>query len=196
MGQSRMSQPALRLIAAEWQAHSPGQAAASWTVLDTGFGAATLFLPLLQHWRTQPLAPAMLHYVGVLSAAQAAALPTHLAAAGEAGLAGHCHDLEPGFHRLLLEDGRVSLTLCVGETFTLLGQQQMQADSLLLASPAQPWDKWQLKAVARCCKRGARVVFSGPLLPASALLDQAGFELHADAVAVAGADPVAGSGSG
>jgi tRNA 5-methylaminomethyl-2-thiouridine biosynthesis bifunctional protein len=164
------TQLAIAQICASWNSQ------ASRTVLDTGFGDAHHFLALLQTWRTHASAPAMLHYVGVLSQAQAAQLPSLLNAAGAAALATLCYALEPGFHRLLLEDGQISLTLCVGETFSLLDRQQMQADSLLLACPAQPWDKWQLKALARCCKRGAQLLFAGPLLPEHALLTDAGFQ--------------------
>jgi tRNA 5-methylaminomethyl-2-thiouridine biosynthesis bifunctional protein len=90
-------------------------------------------------------------------------------------LARQCHDLEPGFHRLLLDAGRLSLTLCVGELASVLAHQDMQADSLLLAPHTPGWDKWQIKALARCCRRGARLLFGGPALPAAGLLADAGF---------------------
>lgn len=165
---------AIARMHAAWQLQANGQPLPSWTILDTGFGGGNTFLSLWQGWRAHASPPALLHYVGVLCAAQAAQLPALLRAAGATALANLCHDLEAGFHRLLLEDGQLSLTLCVGETGAVLDRQQMQADTVLLASPDQPWDKWQLKALARCCKRGAQLQFCGPLLPEPGLLADAG----------------------
>lgn len=184
------------LITACWQPQGTGQALDCWTVLDTGFGGGAFFLDLVKCWRSHPHAPGLLHYVGLVSAAQAVQLPRLLqasAAPDAAELATLCYGLEPGFQRLLLADGQVSLTLCVGETWALLSQQQMQADSLLLACPAQPWDKWGLKALARCCKRGAQLRFDGPLLPAVQLLGDAGFDTAHTTIGPPSIDPYSGS---
>jgi tRNA 5-methylaminomethyl-2-thiouridine biosynthesis bifunctional protein len=143
----------------------------------------------------------MLHYVGVLSASEAEQLQTVLtlltaqkalasrfAALDEPGtaelrktLAAQCFGLLPGFHRILLEEGKVSLTLCVGEPSEALAQQVMQADCLLVTCTGQTWDKWRLKALARCCKRGTQLYFWGELAPALPLLMDAGFALQAPA---------------
>lgn len=163
--------PCVALISDAWSSQ------ASWTVLDTGFGDGQAFLALWQCWRTHARRPALLHYVGVLSAAQAAQLPALLPAGLGDALARFSYALEPGFQRLLLEDGHVSLTLCVGDTNTMLARQSMQADSLVLAASAQPWDKWQVKALARCCKRGAQLVFGNSTHPAAALLADGGFHV-------------------
>lgn len=150
-------------IAACWSGQT------SWTVLDTGFADGHSFLQIWQSWRAHARRPELLHYVGVLSVAQAAALPAAtVEAITQPGLV-----LEPGFHRILLEDGQLSLTLCVGDALELLPRQEMQADCVLAA--AHDWDKWQLKALARCCRRGAQVVFGGAVLPTAALLKEAGF---------------------
>lgn len=139
-------------------------------MLDTAFGDGHHFLQLWQRWREHAQRPALLHYVGVLSASQAAVLPAATAAAiAQPGLA-----LDPGFHRILLEDGQLSLTLCVGETLDVLPRQDMQADSVLAA--AHDWDKWQLKALARCCRLGTELLFHGPELPAAARLAETGFK--------------------
>ncbi len=162
----------------------------AWTVLDTGFGKGAHFLDIWQAWRCQDQRPALLHYVGVLSPAEALALPLALKHAEPsqtesapllAALARQCFDLEPGFHRLLLEGGQLSLTLCVGELTTVLARQEMQADQVLAAAPEQPWDKWQLKALARACKRGTELLFCGPQWPTAALLGDAGLVRQADA---------------
>jgi tRNA 5-methylaminomethyl-2-thiouridine biosynthesis bifunctional protein len=155
-------------------------------VLDTHFGSGASFLTVWQHWRTHPTRSAMLHYVGVLSASEAVALhaklcdltdpPVH-ATLGRT-LAQPCYGLLPGFHRILLEDGQLSLTLCVGERSDVLAQQDTQVDCLLTTASQQPWDKWQLKALARCCKRGTTCYFTGQQLPTPALLIDAGFALQ------------------
>ena len=165
-------------LAARW-AQQP-----AWTVLDTGFGEGLHFLQLWQCWRSHAQRPALLHYVAVLSPAEALALPRALAHAAPSSpqsaplrdaLASQCFGLEPGFHRLLLEGGQLSLTLCVGVLATVLARQDMQVDQVVAAAPALPWDKWQLKALARACKRGTELAFAGPQLPAAALLGDAGF---------------------
>jgi tRNA 5-methylaminomethyl-2-thiouridine biosynthesis bifunctional protein len=159
-------------------------------VLDTGFVYGTRFLDIWQAWRTHASRPAMLHYVGVLSGGEAAQLQTSLFASTTAtpqaselpGILGrYCYGLLPGFHRILLEGGQLSLTLCVGERSDALAKQEMQADCLLATATDQPWDKWSLKALARCCRRGAQIYFSGTPLPSLALLMDAGFVLHAEA---------------
>lgn len=150
-------------LAASWSSQ------ARWTVLDTGFSDGQVFLQLWQSWRDHARRPAMLHYVGVLSQQEANGLPTLLPM-----LAGQCYDLEPGFHRILLENGQLSLTLCVGDLSTMLSRQEMQADSLLIASPTSSWDKWRIKALARCCKRGAHLLFCGPQFPQTQLLEDSG----------------------
>jgi tRNA 5-methylaminomethyl-2-thiouridine biosynthesis bifunctional protein len=128
----------------------------------------------------------MLHYVGVLSVGEAQHLQSALsenAATKDTGhlralLAAQCFGLLPGFHRILLEGSQLSLTLCVGEVHDILAKQEMQADCLLAKSTDPGWDKWRLKALARCCKRGTDAFFSGPSLPPADLLMDAGFALQ------------------
>jgi tRNA 5-methylaminomethyl-2-thiouridine biosynthesis bifunctional protein len=161
--------------------------------LDTDFGSGATFFKFWQTWRGHPNRPAMLHYVGVLSLAEAEHLQTVLGARTDAPgpadlsatLAALCFGLLPGFHRILLEDGQLSLTLCVGERSEALARQEMQADCVLATASDQPWDKWQLKALARCCKRGTHSYFSGAPLPSPALLMDAGFAPQTDAIAPA-----------
>ncbi len=178
--------PAAALLPACWTAQ------ASWSVLDTDFGSGQSFLNIWQSWRARASRPALLHYVGVLTAGEAVLLQAALASSGAAApdtadlcasLAEACFGLLPGFHRILLEDSRLSLTLCVGELSDALANQEMQADCLLAGASKQPWDKWQLKALARCCKRGTQVYFYGKPAPAPALLMDAGFAQQTDAMA-------------
>jgi tRNA 5-methylaminomethyl-2-thiouridine biosynthesis bifunctional protein len=64
----------------------------------------------------------------------------------------------PGFHRLSFEDGRVLLTLCIGERAAMLREQAFRADAVFLGAPdavTPPWSLDTLKAVTRLCRRGA-----------------------------------------
>jgi tRNA 5-methylaminomethyl-2-thiouridine biosynthesis bifunctional protein len=166
----------------------------SWTVLDTGFASGNTFLELWRCWRAHATRPRMLHWVGLLSLPEAAALAEHLTQTASpdtpnaelaATLAGHCYGLGVGFHRILLDDGCLSLTLCVGEVVHSLAQLDLRADTLWAQAqvPEAGWDKWALKALARCCKRGSHVVFSGPPLPPVTLLLEAGFRTDVETVA-------------
>lgn len=168
-----------------------------WTVLDSsGFVGDIAFLDIWQHWRAQAKPGALLHYVGLLTPDQARGLHASLAQVASANapgatpaskdparsemvewLQGHCLALEPGFHRLLHEG--LSLTLCVGELPALLAQHAFHADAILAEAADAAWDKWHIKALARCCKRGTLLVLNGSAWPAPALLGDAGFELAA-----------------
>ena len=141
-----------------------------WRVLDTGFGAGLNFLSTWQAWRDDPKRPGLLHMAAVaarpppvddvLRAAQADARLQPLAHA----LASQWRGLVPGFHRLSFEQGRVSLTLCVGERTAMLREQAFRADAVVLDQDvAAPWTLDAVKAVTRLCVRGA--VLSSPFMP-------------------------------
>ena len=104
----------------------------------------------------------MLHYVALCDAPcsaqnlqRVAVSQPHLAKLVRT-LSARWFGLLPGFHRFLLEDGQVVLTLCVGERLSLLRAQQFEADAVELALPAcEPAQlPWLIKALARCCRRG------------------------------------------
>ena len=139
-----------------------------WRILETGFGLGLNFLVTWAAWKADPLRPQLLHFVSTEAypaSAQdvlrgASAHPALLPLA--TGLAAQLWGLLPGFHRLTFEDGRVLLTLCVGDTKAMLRQQPFEADSVYLDgfSPAKNPDMWDLhtfKAVARCCRRGTQI---------------------------------------
>jgi len=156
----------------------------AWTVLDADFGDGDRFLSIWRAWQQDARRPRMLHYVGV--AADAVRLCT------QASLADVCAHLGPGFHRILLDDGRVSLTLCLGETQAMLGEQTFQADTVFATAPA---DKWAAQLLARRCKRGTRLcvalsAHASPETHTTALLQAAGFVLDGPA-----AEPTTLSGS-
>ncbi|MDZ7936757.1 MAG: FAD-dependent oxidoreductase [Rhodoferax sp.] len=148
-------------LAARWQAQP------SWTVLDTAFATLGNFFRCRHTWQQAPLRPRVLHYVGLLEAHQLDGLPDLAQALCEsesawrplwADIAPQLKGLSAGQHRLLLQNGALSLTLCVGPLATLLGEQQLFADTVYLGHAEAPLDTWQLKALARCCRRGARIV--------------------------------------
>lgn len=157
-------------------------------VLDVS-GDASALLALLQarraHTQHTQQPPPPLHYVLVLSDAQA--LHAQAPAAWQPQLRG----LLPGVHRLALENGTLQLTLWLGQPATLLRQQSMVADSVMLGRQPARLQAWlaphALKPLLRHCQRGTQFVgaFSGPL---AALLAKNGFQVSGptDAVADAG----------
>jgi tRNA 5-methylaminomethyl-2-thiouridine biosynthesis bifunctional protein len=176
-------------LPARW-AHRP-----AWTVLDTDFQDGRRFLNTWSAWRDDPNRPRMLHYVGIaaggirlgstgLHASETSPETTALQALKQE-LDAHCQDLEPGFRRILLEHGSVSLTLCLGSVDAMLGEHAFQADTLYACAPA---NKWTAQLLARRCRRGARFWLSVPpegshsALPQrllTTLLQTAGFQLDA-----------------
>ncbi len=158
-------------------------------MLDTEFHAGQRFLSTWQGWRHDPCRPRLLHYVGVTvlpglspaSSCESLAAPELQLLAQE--LSAQCQGLGPGFHRIALEQGAVSLTLCLGPVDAMLGEHVFQADTLWGFAPS---DKWAAQLLARRCKRGTRFCLSRtPEAAAGAtadiqlpsLLSGAGFEL-------------------
>jgi tRNA 5-methylaminomethyl-2-thiouridine biosynthesis bifunctional protein len=158
---------------------------AVWRILDTQFQVQR-FLHTWHTWLTDKERPRLLHYVALSSQAPGVGAPLQLTASHPEwqplarALAEQFYGLLPGFHRLTLQQGQVLLTLCVGETRAQLGEQQFEADSVFLdaTSDVGVWDRWAVKALARCCRRGTALASTA--LPAELLdnLIQSGFELH------------------
>ena len=161
-----------------------------WRLLDTRFGDGLRFLNTWRAWQVDPHRPAMLHGVALTSKAVAAA-ELQLAVADKPALqplakelARQWLGLTPGFHRLVLEEGRVVLTLCIGPLQSMLRELQFLADSICLVTPESPdlvvsdWDVWTMKALARCCRRHTLLATTTALTPAMAVqLAQCGFEM-------------------
>lgn len=160
-----------------------------WCVLETGFGLGLNFLAAWNAWKADPHRPGRLHFVSVeahpvdapdlLRSAEAYPELLPLAQA----LCAQWHDLEPGCHRLVFEDGAVSLTLCVGDVKPMLRQLTCAVDSVFLDgfTPARNpdmWDAYTLKAVARCCHRGTRVATWTVARAVRDHLTQCGFALR------------------
>ena len=146
---------------ARWQA-LPG-----WQILDTGFGNGQHLLKTWRAWQQAADRPQVLHYVALCQHPPSAEASL-LACADDTSLLPLAHTLGanwfgllPGFHRFLLSDGQVILTLCVGDALQSLRQHAFHADEVVysLESRSVPGafdlcDPWAVKALARCCKRG------------------------------------------
>lgn len=159
-----------------------------WCILETGFGLGLNFLVAWQAWKADPLRPRLLHFVSVeaFPASKEDILRGASAHPDLRLLATQLHDqlwgLLPGFHRLVFEEGRVLLTLCIGDAQAMLRQQSFDADAVYLDgfSPQKNPDIWNihtLKAVARCCRRGTRVATWTVAREVRDALSQAGFKV-------------------
>lgn len=141
---------------------------AQWRILETGFGFGLNFLVTWAAWRADPERPRLLHFVsteawpvGADDLLRATAMHPELAPLAEE-LQRQWWGLLPGVHRLRFDEGRVLLTLLVGDTQAMLRPQSLTVDSVYLDgfSPAcnpDIWDLHTLKAVARCCRRGTQL---------------------------------------
>ena len=179
----------------------------AWRILDTGFHSGANFLAAWAAWLADPQRPTLLHYVAItrdspdprqLEIPAGEHIDQRLAKAGPVPfarlsqlLADQCFGLLPGFHRLEFEQGRVLLTLCIGDLKAMLREQRFCADSVFLVSPdlnpaslpesardLSGWDLWTTKSMARCCRRGTRLA-SGPMtLALQQALSQSGFDMR------------------
>jgi tRNA 5-methylaminomethyl-2-thiouridine biosynthesis bifunctional protein len=159
-----------------------------WCVLETGFGLGLNFLCTWAAWRNDPQRPALLHYVAT-EAFPASAADVRRNAASHADLMPLGEELgdawwglEPGTHRLALDGGRVLLTLLIGDSTASLRGLGRFADSVFLDgfSPDRNPDMWSgdaLRAVARCCRRDARLSTWTVARPVRDGLASAGFEV-------------------
>lgn len=163
--------------------------APQWRILETGFGLGLNFLVTWDAWRRDPARPRLLHFVSIEAwPASADDLLRSFAAHPELmPLAEQLHarwwGLLPGWHRLVFEDGQVVLTLCIGEAQAMLREMAFEADAVYLDgfSPELNPDIWSvhtMKAVARCCRRGARVASWTVARSVRDALKQAGFQVQ------------------
>lgn len=157
-------------------------------MLDTDFEDGRRFLSVWLAWQRDPHRSRMLHYVGI-APTPPSFMPHNAPPNGSGPLGGahalaeQCRGIAAGFHRMLLDNARVSLTLCVGDVQSMLGEHAFQADTVFAREPA---DKWTIQLLARRCKRGARFrmlpvsqagVLAAPDPQVPILLQAAGFAL-------------------
>ena len=161
----------------------------SFTVVETGFGLGVNFLVTGAAFLEDGRAPARLHYVSVekqpfakrdLTAALAR-YPELSALASEL-LAGWPLCM-PGFHRLHLARGRITLTLLLGDAQALLPQLEARADAFYLdgfAPERNPglWSASIMKELARLATPGATFATWTVAGVVRAALGEAGFAVE------------------
>ena len=161
----------------------------SFTVVETGFGLGLNFLVTLAAFLADERAPRRMHYVSVEKHPfpkrdLAAALARHpeLSPVADELLAAWPLPL-PGFHRLHLARGRVSLTLLFGEAQALLPQLEARADAFYLDGFApeknpEMWSPAIAKELARLAAPGATFATWTVAGSVRAALAQAGFAVE------------------
>jgi len=164
----------------------PWAGRARWCTVLTGFGDGERFLSTWSAWRADPRAPPLLHVVAVeprpVDPSRIRLSGAHPELARE--LAAQWWGLTPGFHRLRFDEGRVLLTLCVGELPAVLRELAFRADALSLEAATLTADV--VKPLARLCRRGTCVSVMGDAAPVSEALRAAGFTLQAAAQGLVG----------
>ena len=144
-------------LPARWQGRR------TFTVLETGFGIGGNFLATWAAWRADPARCRQLHFVSVekhpfvredLRALHARAVAQTTVAPLATQLVNAWPTLVPGLHRLSFDEGRVVLTLALGDALELLPKLWLRADAFYLDgfSPAKNPDLWSpavYKSLAR-----------------------------------------------
>jgi tRNA 5-methylaminomethyl-2-thiouridine biosynthesis bifunctional protein len=160
-------------------------AQAQWCVLETAFGLGQNFLATWNVWQRDPARPRILHFVALVACPATAdeVLRAHVedSALGPLAqlLAAQLWGLQPGIHRLAFEGGHVLLTLCVGDAQAALREHPCQADSVFIdALNAESCAPHTIKAIARCCRIGARLAVRANEPALRDALQQTGFVLH------------------
>lgn len=170
------------------------------TLLETGFGLGLNFLTTWAAWQADAQRSSRLHFLSVEAfpvasadllhgaralraeaPADAALLPRVQALAAE--LAAAWGALQPGLQTLAFEQGRVQLTLAVGEVQPMLAQLPGPVDAVYLDgfSPAlnpAMWSADTLAAVARLCHPGSRLASWCVAGNVRARLQALGFEVR------------------
>lgn len=142
------------------------QADASFSILETGFGAGLNFLAAWQLWRETAAESSRLHYVSV---EKHPFLPDDLARIHlrypeldplSRALCSDYPPLVPGFHRLHLDRQRVTLTMLFGDAAELLQQLDARVDAFFLdgfapSSNPEMWSDALCTELARLAGPGA-----------------------------------------
>lgn len=118
-------------------------------ILDADFGDGSQFLAT---WAAWPSDGRALHYLAI------APQPPAAAQIASAQLRELWPPLVPGFHRILLDDGRVTLDLMIGAPDAVLPQIDARVDQFHLPASAQP----SARALARLAEQGATLLAHAP----------------------------------
>jgi tRNA 5-methylaminomethyl-2-thiouridine biosynthesis bifunctional protein len=144
-------------LPARWQHKS------CFSIIETGFGQGISFLSTWQAWRNDPSRSERLHFISVeqypFTRDDLAQLHLQHPQFAElsAQLLTHWPHLTPGFHRIWLDQGQVSLTLLFGDAQQMLHEVSGKVDAIYLDgfSPSKNPEMWSLpvfKALWRLCK--------------------------------------------
>ncbi|GHD60527.1 tRNA 5-methylaminomethyl-2-thiouridine biosynthesis bifunctional protein MnmC [Jeongeupia chitinilytica] len=158
----------------------------AFTIVETGFGQGLSFLVTWAAWRADPAACARLHFVSVERhpfvrddlAVLLARYPQYAAQVAE--LLAHWPAPTPGFHRLWLDGGRVSLTLLFGDVLDVLPQLDACADAIYLDgfSPSKNPELWTpavFKQLWRLCRADTTLATYTAAGAVRRALNEAGF---------------------
>jgi tRNA 5-methylaminomethyl-2-thiouridine biosynthesis bifunctional protein len=156
---------------------------------ELGFGTGLTFLATWEMWRRNRSFGSRLHYIAVeghplsLDELRECHLPwgelRHLAA----GLQRAYPPPQPGYHRVFLDDGQVTLTFLFGRAAAMLKTLEAHVDAWFLDgfAPDRNPDMWSgevLGEVARLSKPGARIATYTVVGDVCQTLSASGFEVH------------------
>lgn len=147
------------------------------TVLELGFGSGQQFVALYRLLRQCTAPPRMLHYVALSEAQPDLTMLVQQPEMPADSQPSTWGPLYPGFNRVLLDGGRVSLTLCIGPMARMLTELRMQADAVCMhrtpgIGDAAKTKLWTL--IARNCRQGAQLVLQDAM-PDRQTLEHLGF---------------------
>lgn len=166
--------------------------AEKFTVGETGFGSGLNFLALWRMWRQIAPKTARLHFFSAekhpLDAADMArihALFPEIASLGEE-LRQKLPLPVPGYHRLMLDGGRVTLTLMYGDALAMFREQNAAADAWFLDgfAPRLNADLWTLEMaqeLRRLSAKGATLATFSTSSQVMGALAEAGFAVEKQA---------------
>ncbi len=161
--------------------------AAAFTVLELGFGLGANFFATLAAWRDDARRPARLDFVSV----EAHPLPVADLAVALARIGVAPADAQrllaqwplplPGLHQVFFDEGRVVLTLALGDAAVVVPRLALAADAFYLDgfAPARNPSMWSvelMKQLARRARPGAGVASYSVAGAVRRALAQAGFE--------------------
>ena len=136
--------PAPNFHASHWQNREACQS--TWHALETFFGSGDSFLHTLQAWQNDANAPETLFFT---------AFSEHTPDPIHPLIAGTCFGLLPGVNRLVFEQGRVQLTLCIGPLPAMAREIDIAVDSFFI----DQLGSWDARTVARLCKLGTAITW-------------------------------------
>lgn len=159
------------------------------TIAETGFGTGLNFLCAWQLWRKTAPRDARLHFISVEryplthgEMEQALALWPELTGEVHELLAQY-RMLSPGWHRLWFDEGKVCLTLIIGDALECLPLVHAQVDAWFLDgfAPARNPEMWQPALFDQMARLSSRDATFATFTSAGAVkrgLQQAGFEVQ------------------